>query len=272
MAVGYVKRACAIVEAGGLLYQTNPLTGAIEWYAGRTKTVQPRAELARIENRWARASSDMERIAIAGDAESLADRVEENLPGAPQDRTRTNLLAREDPKSTPATSYPSEVLHQATEVFHSTVNAANNAWDWTAAKAHSVGDGASHVGNWLLGGGALLVAWKGLELFRERQTGQKVERALNASLGRAASSARNGGAGVRGYFVRWPETDLYYRVVRDNGGRRILVVPLTDEARDAVADRDAVSFMLPDGSYGDAFNVDAAHYERVSKPPRWVFR
>src|SRR5690348_3881120 len=87
----YVRRAIAVVMDQGVGYSMDPITGLVEWYAGQTKTETARNELARIQARWLRATTDEERGAIAREAELLADRVEENLPGAPQDRQRTNL-------------------------------------------------------------------------------------------------------------------------------------------------------------------------------------
>src|SRR5579863_5726409 len=120
-ATDYVRRAISVVEAAGVAYSTNPVTGAIEWYAGRTKTAEPRAELDDVDARWLRATSDAQRAAIAREAELLADRVEENLPGAPQDRARTNLFAGEVATGTPPTSYSQEVTAEA-----------RNDWDWLA--------------------------------------------------------------------------------------------------------------------------------------------
>src|SRR5579863_673542 len=114
-ATDYVRRAISVVEAAGVAYTTNPVTGAIEWYAGRTKTAEPRAELDQIDARWLRATSDAQRAGIAREAELLADRVEENLPAAPQDRTRTNLYAGEVAQGTPATSYAQALDAEASD-------------------------------------------------------------------------------------------------------------------------------------------------------------
>ena len=101
-----VERAIATVEKGPSTW--NPITRAIESYAGKTKTEEVHNDLRHIQDRWDVARSDIERASIARDAELLADRVQENLPGAPQDRQRTNLWKGETPKSTPATSYGGE--------------------------------------------------------------------------------------------------------------------------------------------------------------------
>jgi sugar phosphate isomerase/epimerase len=112
-ATAYVRRAVDVVEERGITYLIDPVTGIVEWYAGKTKTQQPRNELTRIEARWLRTATDTDRAAVARDAELLADRVQESLPGAPQDRVRTNLYEGETPKGTPATSYAQEVAMQA---------------------------------------------------------------------------------------------------------------------------------------------------------------
>src|SRR5437660_491586 len=104
-ATRYVRRAIATVENQPFTYVVDPITGLVEWYAGRTKTEPARNDLSRIEARWLRATTDIERARVARDAERLADRVQEALPGAPQDRDRTNLFKGERPTSTPTTSY-----------------------------------------------------------------------------------------------------------------------------------------------------------------------
>ena len=180
-ATDYVRRAIGVVEAGGIGYALDPVTGAVEWYAGRTKTAEPRNELARLDARWLRATSDAERAALAREAELLADRVEENLPGAPQDRARTNLYAGEVPHGTPATTYGQEVDAQAGEV-----------WQWAKDKATSARDAASSVGKWIVVAGAGFLGWKALDFLaaRERARLQREasseRRALNAALERAA--------------------------------------------------------------------------------------
>src|SRR5579862_3628522 len=112
-ASAYVHRAIAVVENGPPTF--DPLTGAIEWYAGRKKTESARTEVDRIEARWLRATTDVDRARIARDAELLADRVQESLPGAPQDRKRTNLFKGEKETSTPASSYAQETRGQLSE-------------------------------------------------------------------------------------------------------------------------------------------------------------
>jgi hypothetical protein len=181
-ATAYVRRAIAAVEDRGVAYVIDPVTGFVEWYAGKIKTDVPRAELARIEARWLRAIRDDERGQIARDAELLADRVEENLPGAPQNRERTNLYAGERPTGTAPTSYYGEVADQTREMWDSLKDAANRA-----------ADAASGLEKMLLLGGGVVLGWKVLDYMRERQREQlrsaddRTRRALNASLERAAS-------------------------------------------------------------------------------------
>jgi hypothetical protein len=176
-ATEYVRRAVSTVETRGIRYTIDPISGIVEWYAGKTKTAEPRNQLARIEARWLRAATGDARNEIARDAELLADRVEESLPGAPQDRARTNLFEGEPPSGTPATSYAQEVDNQADEVS-----------GWLRAKTSSATREASSVGKWLLVGGGIALAWKGVDYLRRRSAANETESALNASL---VSAARN---------------------------------------------------------------------------------
>jgi len=157
-ATAYVRRAISTVENRPFAYVVDPVTGAIEWYAGRIKTGSARSDLERIESRWLRASSDIERARIARDAELLADRVQETLPGAPQDRKRTNLYPGEVQTLTPATSYYGAVEDQAREVAHSGQMLAGAALE-----------GLASVGKWLLVGGSVLLAIKAIGYLRERE-------------------------------------------------------------------------------------------------------
>src|SRR5262249_61533156 len=100
----YIERAIVAVESGSVWSYLHPLGGLAETLAGPYKTETARNELERIEARWLRATTDAERARIARDAELLADRAQENLPGAPQDRPRTNLYPGQGPNGTPATS------------------------------------------------------------------------------------------------------------------------------------------------------------------------
>jgi hypothetical protein len=161
-AIGYAHRAIGLVEV--------PSMNVIEWYAGRVKTEPYRNELSRIEAQWLRATSEEQRTRVARDAELLADRIQETLPGAPQDRQRTNLTGGEKPTSTPATSYGQEIERQAGEV-------------WTSIGA--VADRAVSLGGAILIGGGLLLAWKALDHFKRRQAGEGA--ALNRGLTRIAN-------------------------------------------------------------------------------------
>jgi hypothetical protein len=183
-ATAYVRRAIVAVEDRGVVYAIDPVTGFVEWYAGNVKTGQPRADLARIEARWLRATRDDERAQIARDAELLADRVEENVPGAPQDRLRTNLYSGETPTAAPPTTYYGEAASQAGEV-----------WGWVKDTASSAAEGAASVGKSLLIGGGVVLGWKLFDYLRERERDRvrsasgRTRRALNASLERTVSRA-----------------------------------------------------------------------------------
>jgi hypothetical protein len=260
-ATAYVRRAVEIVEALPIAYHADAVTGAIEWYAGKQKTAPARDELARLEARWLRASTDDERTKIARDAELLADRVEEGLPGAPQDRQRTNLFKGETPKGTPMTSYADEVDRQAAL-----------EWGWIKSKAEAIADEASTIGKWLLIGGGLLLGFKAIDLvsdYKRRRTSGQTEQRLNSNL-ESAAEQRDARRRSAGYYVRRAGTQLYYRVVQDNGGRFVLLIPLTDEALDAVADRESFTLTMPDGTAGEAFSDDIARYERVERLPKSV--
>jgi hypothetical protein len=178
-AVAYVHRAVDVVENGPDTY--DPISGLIEWYAGRKKTEPVRDELVKIEARWMRAASDIERARVARDAELLADRVKENLPGAPQDWKRTNLYKDEKEKHAPATSYSEEAKHQAGAV-----------WGWAKDAAGSASHVAGGVGRWLLIGGGALLAWKAVGVVRRRQRRNERTRVrLSSALEHAASKPRD---------------------------------------------------------------------------------
>src|SRR5579862_5476292 len=92
-AVAYIHRAVDVVQDGSPSF--DPLTRAIDWYAGTKKTETTRHDLEKLEQQWMFARNDLDRARIAREAELLADRVKENLPGAPQDWKRTNLVKDE---------------------------------------------------------------------------------------------------------------------------------------------------------------------------------
>jgi hypothetical protein len=183
-ATSYVRRAIAEVENRPFAYVVDPTTGLIEWYAGRTKTEPARNELAQIEGRWLRAANDIDRARVARDAELLADRVQENLPGAPQDRKRTNLFAGEEQSATPATSYYGAVADEAHDYAE-------------AGRGFLVGaaQGVADVGKLLLLGGGVLLGIRVFGYRRERERRRPVQavptqRELQAAL-EAAANARD---------------------------------------------------------------------------------
>ena len=173
-AISYVHRALDEVESAP------SLLNLVDRYAAKVKTQPVRDELARIESRWLRATSDLERAKIARDAELLADRTKENLPGAPQSWRRTNLFVGEDERSTPATSYGQELASEA-----------ENDWQWVKDKASGAADAGKGLAQLLLVGGGLFVAAKALDYLHSRQQQHAVttERALNAGLERAATDS-----------------------------------------------------------------------------------
>jgi hypothetical protein len=197
-ATDYVRKAVATVETQNVGYTLDPVTGIAEWYAGRTKTAPVRDELSRIEDRWKKASGD-ERAKIASDAEGLADRTQESLPGAPQDRKRTNLYKGEKPTATAATSYEKEVGKQAGDVAH-----------WASDKAGGLLDGITGISKWLLVGGAVFTGWKLIDYLgkREGRNADAVERQLNANLARAAEDRNAFGSLPHAYSVRLTAGEL----------------------------------------------------------------
>jgi hypothetical protein len=135
-AIAYIDRAIDVVDNSGAWIDRE--------FANPHKIEVPRYEVAQLKARWLRSTSDSERAAVARDAELLADRVQESLPGAPQDRKRTNLFKGEVAKGTPATTYAAELGHRAVA-----------AWDWFKREAKQ----ASTPASLLLWGGALAVGY-----------------------------------------------------------------------------------------------------------------
>jgi len=185
-AVRYVDRAIAAVERGPIVF--DPLSMLAEGYAGRLKTEPFRDDRHRIEARWLRATTDGERSAVARDAELLADRVEQNLPGAPQDRARTDLAPGETSTSTPATSFADELETEA-----------HSVWTKVRDGAHAATDGAKKVGTWLLVGGGLLLGIRAVGLLRDRQRRNRRRppgrRLINRRLVEAVDRSERGSAG-----------------------------------------------------------------------------
>jgi hypothetical protein len=106
-ATSYVRRALQAIEPPAWQFWERPAFDA--------KTAEPRSELEHLEARWSGATTVDERAKLAREAELLADRVQESLPGAPQDRARTNLFKGEVQRSTPATSYLGELLNERSD-------------------------------------------------------------------------------------------------------------------------------------------------------------
>jgi hypothetical protein len=192
-AIAYVKRAIAVVKSGAAV--PDGTVAFVEWYAARKKTETPSTELERIEARWLRATTDVERTRIARDAELLADRVQEDLPGAPQDRQRTDLVKGEKPTATAATSYAHEANEQFLEVTH-----AREAIDWIRREGESLKGGLKTVGQGILIGGGLLVALRLIEYasVRRRQGGDATARRLNRALEQTANNDRGRNASTEG--------------------------------------------------------------------------
>ena len=164
-AIEYATRA--VESVSGSLWSSGP----IDYYANREKTRTARQDLERIEERWWRASSDEARASVARQAELLADRIKENLPGAPQDWQRTNLTTGENERSAPATSYGSELRSEAEE-----------AWSIAKRATERTADGLTSVGALLLLGGGLYVGSQLPSLLRSnkaRQLVRELERAAN---------------------------------------------------------------------------------------------
>lgn len=257
-ATAYVRRAIAVVEDRPLSYLFNPVTGTIEGYAGRTKTATARSDLARIEARWMRATSDAERAQVSRDAELLADRVQENLPGAPQDRQRTNLFPGEKQASTPATSYGDELADQAAETLKLGRGILGDA-----------ADGLATVGKWLLLGGGVLLSLKTVDYLRERERRQSAgseQRTLNANLARVANQ-RNAGTRRRTYSIRlpWSEIEaLYFLRGRYDSAKAFVdgLIPLDESADRALSGE----YDRNQGPY--RFQIRAADVRKVLRATR----
>src|SRR5579862_1593579 len=218
-AVAYVQRAITLVQ--GAAVAPDGATALIEWYAGRKKTETPRAELDRIEARWLRATTDVERTRVARDAELLADRVQEDLPGAPQDRQRTNLFKGEKQKATAATSYAHEVDEQFLKVTH-----AREAFDWLRREGDAISRGFEAFGKWMLIAGGALLAYRVVSgsSERPRQSADPTARDLNRALERAANDdrARNASNDGGSRSLLWLGAGAAVLLVGTKRGRAIL--------------------------------------------------
>lgn len=169
-ATAYVTRAIARVESAPAL------VNLVDRYAAGLKTASVREALAQVQARWLRASNDNDRAIVAREAELLADRTKENLPGAPPDWVRTNLFVGERESTTAATSYGQSLADEARQ-----------DWSWLSERASEGADATKGFARWLLAGGGLLVAWKALGYFSERKAASAA--VLNRRLERAASDA-----------------------------------------------------------------------------------
>jgi hypothetical protein len=154
-ATGYVRRAIEKVATASL--ETTDVLAA------RFKVDPIINELRGLEAKWLRATSELERTTIARDAEHLADRTKENLPGAPGDWRRTNLATGEIETQTPASSIDSETNRQAGEM-----------WSWLRTTAGRAAESVATVGKWFVVGGAVLLGLQLAGLFEraERRGGK----------------------------------------------------------------------------------------------------
>jgi|GEM_PF-2444716 len=101
-ALAYIRRALTATEASWW--------NALEWRASELKQAPFKAELAKLQARFASKLDAKTLETVARDAELLADRTKETLPGAPPDWKRTNLYTGEVEKQTAATSFFGEVV------------------------------------------------------------------------------------------------------------------------------------------------------------------
>lgn len=163
-AAAYAHRA--IDSVSGSFWSSGP----VDYYANRQKTETARHDLDQIESRWWRASNENERARIARDAELLADRIKENLPGAPQDWTRTNLTTDEMETSTAATSFGAELSSEA-----------SHAWAWASHAAGQTVDATSKLGLLALLGGGLYLGAQVVGLLRGRQAQRLIVSLENAA-------------------------------------------------------------------------------------------
>jgi hypothetical protein len=161
-ATDYVRRAIAAVANAPSSWNL------IDRYAASIKTEPVRDELSHIESRWLRSTGDFDRAKVARDAELLADRTKENLPGAPTDWKRTNFYRGEQEKTTPATSYGGEVVREI-----------ESGWK---SDAHESGG----IPTWLLVAGACALVITGVLVGKRRQA-SSTARVLNRELERVAA-------------------------------------------------------------------------------------
>lgn len=88
-------------------------------------------DLGAIQKRWDAAEDEATRATIARDAERLADRVQETMPGAElKGWKRTNLERGETPKVTPDSSYAREVKDTASEYATAAKKKIEETFKW----------------------------------------------------------------------------------------------------------------------------------------------
>lgn len=169
-ATAYVQRAVTVTKLSALnpilLLRPDPANIAAN-------------ELDKLRVRWARATNDLERAVVARDAELLADRIEENLPGAPQDWKRTNLYPGEVPHSTPALSFLSELKREIAD-------------DWMSVDTLETEKNRSSLVPLVLIGGTLVLALLGLDGAAGRREGGDDAAELNDELERVANYSEEG--------------------------------------------------------------------------------
>ena len=165
-AAAYVRRAVDSAKPA----QWNPLR-----YVGDAPTVAIGNSLQRLEMQWMRATNDLERARVARDTELLADRVEESLPGAPQDRARTNLFPGEVQRATPSGRFVRELADEF-----------RTDWYWLADSSSVAADKVNDALKLLLVGGGLWLAVKALDAVTPRRDGLRSRVELNRRLEAAA--------------------------------------------------------------------------------------
>ena len=150
-AKAYVDRAVATVIALGMY-------SPFDQIAAREKTAPVISDAKKLDAKWLRATTETAREALAREAENLADRTKENLPGAPSDWKRTNLYKGEAEKQTAATTYAAAVADEA------------------SLRVGQVGQGLGALFSGLGGaaklalvGGAVFVGFKLVSAFRSRE-------------------------------------------------------------------------------------------------------
>ncbi len=165
-AAAYVQRAVDSTKPA----QWNPLR-----YVGDEPTVAIGKGLQRLELEWMRATNDLERARVARDTELLADRVEESLPGAPQNRARTNLFPGEVQRAEPAAGFLRELAGEFSQ-----------DWHWLTNRSSIAAEKANDALKLLLVGGGLWLAVKALDAVAPSRDGLRSRAELNRQLEAAA--------------------------------------------------------------------------------------